>query len=74
MLDRIIPKEHSLKNFFLSNQVWLPPTPPVDDGDELYVDIMLDMAYDTSSVITPAELASIAPFRLGYSTSMQAQV
>ena len=43
--------------------MWLPPTPPVDDGEEFYVDIMMDMAYDTSSVITPAELASIAPYR-----------
>lgn len=44
-------------------QVWLPPTPPADDAEEYYVDIVLDMAYDTSSTISPAELASIAPFR-----------
>ena len=43
--------------------MWLPPTPPVDDGDEFHIDVMMDMAYDTGSVITPAELASIAPYR-----------
>lgn len=45
-------------------QVWLPPTPPADDADDFYIDIVLDMAYDTTCNISPAELASIAPFRL----------
>ena len=44
-------------------QIWCPPTPPADDADCFYVDIVLDMAYDTKSTISPAELASIAPFR-----------
>ena len=46
-------------------QAWLPPTPPADDTDtdNIHIDIVLDLAYDTSYYISPAELASIAPFR-----------
>lgn len=45
--------------------MWLPPTPPSEDFDDIYVDTSLDMKYDTQSTISPAVLAAIAPFRLG---------
>lgn len=48
---------------FLLGQVWLPPTPPADGTEDYYVDVALDLAYDTSTTITPAELASVAPYR-----------
>lgn len=43
--------------------MWLPPTPPSEDYDDSYVDTVLEMKYSTQSVICPAILASIAPFR-----------
>ena len=44
-------------------KIWLPPTPPAESTDDVYVDLVLDIAYDTSTTISPAELAFIAPFR-----------
>lgn len=43
--------------------MWLPPTPPSDDCEEFCIDTALEMNYDTQSVISPAVLAAIAPFR-----------
>ena len=43
--------------------MWLPPTPPSDDSQESHIDAFLEMKYDTQSVISPAVLAAIAPFR-----------
>ena len=44
-------------------QIWLPPTPPADDEEDLYVDLVLDMAFDTSTTMSTMLLATIAPYR-----------
>ena len=54
---------NDVKRLLIVLQIWLPPTPPSEDSEEYYVDTVLDMKYNITSVIAPAVLASIAPFR-----------
>lgn len=44
-------------------QIWLPPTPPSDDTEDLYVDLVLEMSYDTQSTMSTVFLASTFPYR-----------
>lgn len=43
--------------------MWFPPTPPSDDCCDYYVDLALDMTYDTQSVMTPVALVASAVYR-----------
>ena len=47
----------------LSDQMWLPPTPPAEEEDEIYVDPILSLTYHLSSTISPAVLAANVPFQ-----------
>ncbi|KAL5477552.1 hypothetical protein EMCRGX_G024363 [Ephydatia muelleri] len=38
--------------------MWLPPTPPADDDEDMYVDLTMEMLYDTSSVMSPARITT----------------
>jgi E1A-binding protein p400 len=42
--------------------VWLPPTPPAEEEDEMYVNPILGVTYDLSATISPATLAATVPF------------
>ena len=44
-------------------QIWLPPTPPSDDTEDLYVDLVLEMSYDTQGTMSTVFLASTVPYR-----------
>lgn len=61
-----IKKKNYSSVTYLMMQIWLPPTPPSEDFEELCVDAALEMNYDTQTVISPAVLAAIAPFRWFY--------
>ena len=39
-----------------THKIWLPPTPPTDDNPEYYVDLSLEMSYNTNNTMTPDEL------------------
>ncbi len=44
-------------------QIWFPPTPPADETEEFYDDLVLDMSYVTRSTMSTAVLTAIAPYR-----------
>lgn len=51
----------------------MPPTPPADDDNDYYFDLVLDMSYDTHMTISPAILAAIAPFRQVFSQNVSSE-
>ncbi|CAI8023442.1 Helicase domino [Geodia barretti] len=44
--------------------MWLPPTPPAEEEDVIYVDPILSLTYHLSSTISPAVLAANVPFHV----------
>ena len=45
-------------------QVWFPPTPPVEDStSDCYIDLALEMSYDTTTIMTSTALSSVALYR-----------
>lgn len=43
--------------------MWLPPTPPAEEGKDMYIDPILGVTYDLTSTISPAILAATIPFK-----------
>ena len=39
-------------------KMWLPPTPPADDDEDMHVDLTMELLYDTSSVMSPARFTT----------------